>query len=170
MGGVQSLLSILLNLNEFFVTTSSFTAGVMPLAGHLLPAKTKPALVHVCWDVFLFSVLSEAISLFYLLGLRLLDTVRRPRPLAVSKVISAPPTFRPAGVPPCPSRPPRSPEVEGQGHGQDDAHQHQERQPGLQEAHAADMLSMDQSEEAEVDHVPRGTVFISHQIQSHGDM
>lgn len=32
------------------------------------------------------------------------------------------------------------------------------------------MLSMDESEEAEVDHVPRGTVFISHQIQSHGDV
>lgn len=32
------------------------------------------------------------------------------------------------------------------------------------------MFPMDQSEEAEVDHVPRGAVFISHQIQSHGNV
>lgn len=32
------------------------------------------------------------------------------------------------------------------------------------------MFSMDESEEAEVDHVPRGAVFISHQIQSHGNV
>lgn len=65
---------------------------------------------------------------------------------------------------------PRSPEVEGQGHCQDDAHEHEERQPGLQEACTADVFSMDESEEAEFDHVPRGAVFISHQIQSHGDV
>lgn len=33
-----------------------------------------------------------------------------------------------------------------------------------------DMFSMDQSKEAEVDHVPWGAVFIPHQIQSHGNM
>lgn len=50
--------------------------------------------------------------------------------------------------------------------------------PGEQYSHRLDSLpfflpdvfSVDQSEEAEVDHVPRGAVFISHQIQSHGDM
>lgn len=68
------------------------------------------------------------------------------------------------------NRPPRSPQVEGQGHCKDDAHQHQERQPGLQKAHTADMFSMNQREEAEFDHVPRGAVFISHQIQCHGNM
>lgn len=35
------------------------------------------------------------------------------------------------------SLPARSPEVEGQGHCKDDAHQHQERQPGLQKARTA---------------------------------
>lgn len=40
---------------------------------------------------------------------------------------------RPAGVPPCPSAsPPGSPQVDGQGHRDYGAHQHQERQPGLQ--------------------------------------
>lgn len=29
---------------------------------------------------------------------------------------------------------------------------------------------MDESEEAEVDHVPRGAVFVLHQIQRHGNM
>lgn len=33
--------------------------------------------------------------------------------------------------------PPRSPQVEGQGHGEDDPRQHEERQPGLQEGPAA---------------------------------
>ena len=30
------------------------------------------------------------------------------------------------------------------------------------------MFPVDEHEEADVDHVPRGAVFISHQIQSHG--
>lgn len=39
---------------------------------------------------------------------------------------------------PCPRpAPPRSPQVEGQGHGEDDPGQHEERQPGLQEGPAA---------------------------------
>lgn len=32
------------------------------------------------------------------------------------------------------------------------------------------MLSMDQGEEAEVDHVPRCAVLVLHEIQSHGNM
>lgn len=32
------------------------------------------------------------------------------------------------------------------------------------------MLPVDQSEEAQIDHVPRGAVFVLHQIQSHGNM
>lgn len=32
------------------------------------------------------------------------------------------------------------------------------------------MLPVDQSEEAEVEHVPRGAVLISHQVQRHGNV
>lgn len=33
-----------------------------------------------------------------------------------------------------------------------------------------DVFSADKRQEAEVDHVPRGAVLVSHQIQSHGHM
>lgn len=54
-------------------------------------------------------------------------------PLGEEKSLSPQPDIRPVGG--CVlSLPPRSPQVEGQGQRKDDAHQHQERQPGLQKA------------------------------------
>lgn len=47
-----------------------------------------------------------------------------------------------------------SAQVQSQSHGQDNGGQDEERQPGLQEASAADVLSVDEGKQANVDHVP----------------
>lgn len=129
---------------------SSFTAEEMRVAGGLL-STDQTCRCYTCWGTLRFNVLSEVSSL-------LSPPLRVPPPSSSSTLValqgSIPASDLQEGSTVSLTLPPRSPEVEGQRHGEDDAHQHQERQPGLQEAGAADVLSMDQSEEAQLDHVP----------------
>lgn len=100
-----------------------------------------------------------------------------------------------------PGAPAVSPQVDGEGRGEDEAQQHQERQPGLQKPCTAGVretkltsrqqpinntpsadavwwlrsssphvFPVDQREEAELDHVPRCAVLVSHQVQRHGNV
>lgn len=48
----------------------------------------------------------------------------------------------------------QSPQVDGKGDGDDDPTNHQERQPGLQKPHEADVFAVDEEAQAQVSHVP----------------
>lgn len=74
------------------------------------------------WTILSINLLSEVRSLCYWF----------PLSCVVQKVSAT--SDPPGGFNRVPRLAPRSPEVEGQGHCKDDAHEHQKRQPGLQKA------------------------------------
>lgn len=121
-------------MNEFpSLGHSSFTTGALPVRGCLLSTN------QACVGYFLFNdFLSEEKSPSSVSSAAFArHRVMPPPPFFVVVVVvlkrSTPHATR--GDSHCVlDLPRRSPQVKGQGHREDDAHQHQERQPGLQEA------------------------------------
>lgn len=106
----------------------SFTTGAMPATGCLLYTN------QACVGIHVLDILVQQSSLGGEQSLAPRVTFARHlvTPPLLSKRSTPHSTCRGSTV--SLTLPPRSPQVEGQGHCKDDAHQHQERQPGLQKA------------------------------------